>query len=95
MFAEVRKMKKSSGFFIAEGASALLALIFLGLVLTSEPTLTHEERFLWWTLYTYKTLNPTFMFLSILFYVSVALVVIFLILGIVFKYTETKETKPT
>lgn len=88
-------MEKSSGFFVAGGVSVLMALIFFGLVLTSEPTLTHEEKFLWWVLYTYKTFNPTFMFLSILFFVSAVLGLVFLLLGITFRYTETKETKST
>jgi len=88
-------MKKSSGFFIAEGVTALMTIIFLLLVLTSEPTLTHEEKFLWFTLYTYKTLNPTFMLLIILFYVSAILTITFMVLGVIFKYSESKETKPT
>ena len=86
-------MKKFYGFLIAGLTCALLTLIFFGLVSITEPTLTHEQKLLWFTLWTYKTLNPTFMFLSILSMVSSALTITFMALSLIFSYFEWKEMK--
>ena len=87
-------MKKQFVFFIAGLVCGLLTLIFGGLVSTTAPTLLHEgSKFLWFTLSYYATINPTFMFLSILFFVSAVLSATFMLLSVIFAYIERKETK--